>query len=124
MRLCALDSWAMALALLLAAAPPSPHAEMLRWQHEAARVTIVRDDWGIAHVHGATDSIGGDVERISLEGPRAFYGEGTSIAALPEAPADALRDVGSNGIALAPSITQDARALQKGTSPLRTRLML
>jgi acyl-homoserine-lactone acylase len=27
-----------------------------RWRDEAARVTIVRDDWGIAHVHGKTDA--------------------------------------------------------------------
>jgi acyl-homoserine-lactone acylase len=29
---------------------------MARWRAEAARVTIVRDDWGIAHVHGHTDA--------------------------------------------------------------------
>ena len=39
------------------AAPPPPiSAEIARWEREAARVTIVRDDWGIAHVHGATDA--------------------------------------------------------------------
>jgi acyl-homoserine-lactone acylase len=27
-----------------------------RWQREAQRVTIVRDDWGIAHVYGKTDA--------------------------------------------------------------------
>ncbi len=27
-----------------------------RWKQEAARVTIIRDDWGIAHVHGKTDA--------------------------------------------------------------------
>jgi acyl-homoserine-lactone acylase len=27
-----------------------------RWQREAAAVTITRDDWGIAHVHGKTDA--------------------------------------------------------------------
>ena len=27
-----------------------------RWKAEAARVTIVRDDWGIAHVHGKSDA--------------------------------------------------------------------
>ena len=27
-----------------------------RWKAEAARVRIVRDDWGIAHVHGKTDA--------------------------------------------------------------------
>jgi acyl-homoserine lactone acylase PvdQ len=29
---------------------------MTRWKAEAARVTIVRDDWGIAHVHGHSDA--------------------------------------------------------------------
>jgi acyl-homoserine-lactone acylase len=36
-----------------AAAAPS---EASRWRAEAAAVTIVRDDWGIAHVHGRTDA--------------------------------------------------------------------
>src|SRR5205085_2806284 len=40
------------LFLLTAAAPP----EQARWKAEAARVTISRDDWGIAHVHGPTDA--------------------------------------------------------------------
>jgi acyl-homoserine-lactone acylase len=40
------------LLLLTAASPP----ELARWKAEAARVTITRDDWGIAHVHGATDA--------------------------------------------------------------------
>jgi acyl-homoserine-lactone acylase len=31
-------------------------AESARWRAEAARVTIVRDDWGIAHVHGKSDA--------------------------------------------------------------------
>jgi acyl-homoserine-lactone acylase len=43
-----------AFLLLLAAAAPPPDAA--RWRSEAARVTIVRDDWGIAHVHGRTDA--------------------------------------------------------------------
>ncbi|MGH9597587.1 MAG: penicillin acylase family protein, partial [Edaphobacter sp.] len=30
--------------------------EVARWQREAANVTITRDDWGIAHVHGKTDA--------------------------------------------------------------------
>ena len=30
--------------------------EPARWKAEAARVTIVRDDWGIAHVHGKSDA--------------------------------------------------------------------
>ncbi|HEY0193103.1 MAG TPA: penicillin acylase family protein, partial [Kofleriaceae bacterium] len=49
--------------LLLALVACAPHAvipdavpEQARWQRTAARVTIVRDDWGIAHVHGKTDA--------------------------------------------------------------------
>ncbi len=30
--------------------------EAARWKAEAARVTIARDDWGIAHIHGKTDA--------------------------------------------------------------------
>jgi acyl-homoserine-lactone acylase len=30
--------------------------ELARWKREAADVTITRDDWGIAHVHGKTDA--------------------------------------------------------------------
>jgi acyl-homoserine-lactone acylase len=41
-----------ALLLLTAAAPP----ELARWRAEAGAVTITRDDWGIAHVHGQTDA--------------------------------------------------------------------
>jgi acyl-homoserine-lactone acylase len=40
------------LFLLTAASPP----ELSRWKAEASRVTITRDDWGIAHVHGRTDA--------------------------------------------------------------------
>jgi acyl-homoserine-lactone acylase len=40
------------LLLLTAAAPP----ELARWRAEASHVTIARDDWGIAHVHGRTDA--------------------------------------------------------------------
>ena len=38
------------------AAPLGAASESSRWQSEAANVTIVRDDWGIAHVHGKTDA--------------------------------------------------------------------
>jgi acyl-homoserine-lactone acylase len=46
------------LSLLLAAPGPAarPGPDLARWRAEAARVTIVRDDWGIAHVHGRTDA--------------------------------------------------------------------
>ena len=30
--------------------------EAARWRQQAANVTIVRDDWGIAHVYGKTDA--------------------------------------------------------------------
>ncbi len=42
----------LALLLLTAAAPP----DLERWRAEAQRVTITRDDWGIAHVHGKRDA--------------------------------------------------------------------
>ncbi len=38
--------------LLTAASPP----ELARWRAEASRVTVTRDDWGIAHVHGKSDA--------------------------------------------------------------------
>ena len=40
------------LFLLTAASPP----ELERWRFEASHVSITRDDWGIAHVHGKTDA--------------------------------------------------------------------
>lgn len=47
------------LAALLLIAPclsaQSP-ADLTRWEATASRVTITRDDWGIAHVHGPTDA--------------------------------------------------------------------
>ena len=46
-------------AAALAQAPlaaPSASSEMARWQRQAQRVTIVRDDWGIAHVRGKSDA--------------------------------------------------------------------
>src|SRR5579871_1692804 len=50
------------LTLVLAAAGVSRAAqagekgEALRWEQEARDVTIIRDDWGIAHVFGHTDA--------------------------------------------------------------------
>lgn len=40
----------------ISAAGEAPAADLARWKAEAARVTIVRDDWGIAHVHGRSDA--------------------------------------------------------------------
>src|ERR1700685_2579992 len=34
---------------------PGPSKEAERWRLEAQNTTIVRDDWGIAHVHGKSD---------------------------------------------------------------------
>jgi acyl-homoserine lactone acylase PvdQ len=49
------------LALILAASTVLPVragnvAEAARWAREARNVTIVRDDWGIAHIYGKTDA--------------------------------------------------------------------
>ena len=38
------------------AAQTAKQPEMARWDQEARNVTIVRDDWGIAHVYGKTDA--------------------------------------------------------------------
>src|SRR5690349_11743434 len=35
---------------------PVPNPDLARWKQQAANITIVRDDWGIAHVHGKTDA--------------------------------------------------------------------
>jgi acyl-homoserine-lactone acylase len=32
------------------------NGEVARWEREAASVTIIRDDWGIAHIYGKTDA--------------------------------------------------------------------
>ena len=42
--------------LLLVASPASAQSESQRWQQQAERVTITRDDWGIAHIRGRTDA--------------------------------------------------------------------
>jgi len=50
------------LILVLAAASPSfafqaaKNPELARWEQEARNVTIIRDDWGIAHVYGKSDA--------------------------------------------------------------------
>lgn len=46
----------LAFALLATTAHAATSAETARWQREAAAVSITRDDWGIAHVHGKTDA--------------------------------------------------------------------
>ena len=45
------------LALTACTSKSGPNnADVARWKREAADVTIVRDDWGLAHVHGKTDA--------------------------------------------------------------------
>jgi len=46
----------VALGAAAQAAPAASSAEQARWRAHAAAVTITRDDWGIAHVHGRTDA--------------------------------------------------------------------
>src|SRR2546423_8811129 len=36
--------------------PRPREGDLGRWQREARAVTIVRDDWGIPHIHGRTDA--------------------------------------------------------------------
>jgi acyl-homoserine-lactone acylase len=43
-------------ALLFLTAAVAPPTELTRLRIEASRVSITRDDWGIAHVHGHTDA--------------------------------------------------------------------
>jgi len=45
---------AVASAPLVSTAAQQP--EVARWEQEARSVTIIRDDWGIAHVYGKTDA--------------------------------------------------------------------
>lgn len=42
--------------LALPAAFAFQNPDVARWEKEAASVTITRDDWGIAHIHGKTDA--------------------------------------------------------------------
>ncbi|MBI4500570.1 MAG: acylase [Gemmatimonadetes bacterium] len=37
-------------------APLAAQQEVAAWERQAQNVTIIRDDWGIAHVHGTTDA--------------------------------------------------------------------
>src|ERR1043166_9567501 len=37
-------------------AQPARNPEVARWEQQAKRITIIRDDWGIAHVYGKTDA--------------------------------------------------------------------
>jgi acyl-homoserine-lactone acylase len=47
----------LVLAALSAACSRQPaDPDLARWQAQAQNVTITRDDWGIAHIHGKTDA--------------------------------------------------------------------
>ena len=43
-------------AIAVSATAAIPPGESARWNEQAQRVTITRDDWGIAHIHGKTDA--------------------------------------------------------------------
>ena len=46
-----------AIVLAMLSLPAAAQAdEQARWRAESSRVTITRDDWGIAHVHGESDA--------------------------------------------------------------------
>lgn len=44
------------LSLSFSASTSGQSSELQRWGRQARNVTITRDDWGIAHVHGKTDA--------------------------------------------------------------------
>ena len=44
------------LLALLTTAPSPPPTEPARWEAQAARVTITRDEWGIPHIRGTSDA--------------------------------------------------------------------
>jgi len=46
----------LALAAAACGSPESSNPETARWESRAQDVTIIRDDWGIAHVYGTTDA--------------------------------------------------------------------
>ncbi len=53
-----MKKFALTVFLVCAACTPnlSANTEMAEWQAQARNVTIIRDDWGIAHVYGKTDA--------------------------------------------------------------------
>ena len=46
----------LAVASLSFASQAARDPEVQRWEQEAGQVTIIRDDWGIAHIYGKTDA--------------------------------------------------------------------
>ena len=47
---------ALFIAATCAAAQSGAPPDAARWERQARNITIVRDDWGIAHVYGKTDA--------------------------------------------------------------------
>ena len=48
--------WVVAAGLTAQHSQAALPADVARWEQEAKRVSIIRDDWGIAHVYGKTDA--------------------------------------------------------------------
>ena len=48
---------ALAVANVATAAAQATTANIAAWERQAKNVRIIRDDWGIAHVHGKTDAL-------------------------------------------------------------------
>ena len=46
----------VALALVGCAPQQAPDPEVQAWQERTAGITVIRDDWGIAHIYGSTDA--------------------------------------------------------------------
>src|SRR5262245_9534253 len=46
----------IAAACVACAQPPATENEIEAWRRQADNVTVTRDDWGIAHIHGKTDA--------------------------------------------------------------------
>ena len=60
MKICRRRTNLVLLLLFVSSSSALLHAtgnpEVTRWKREAANVTIIRDDWGIAHICGKTDA--------------------------------------------------------------------
>ena len=46
----------LAAACVSCAPQPAADKDAAAWQQRARNIDIIRDDWGIAHVHGKTDA--------------------------------------------------------------------
>jgi len=51
-----MKSLKISLLLAVACCAFAQHSDAARWQQQARNITIIRDDWGIAHVYGKTDA--------------------------------------------------------------------